>query len=81
MLHKVISQEYFIDNTKISLIEYWGVDYNNSLDNNSKIRASTGVAASWQSPLGPMTFVFSQTLQKADTDTSEGFSFNLGTTF
>ena len=59
----------------------WGVDYDNSLDNNSKIRASTGVAASWQSPLGPMTFVFSQTLQKADTDTSEGFSFNLGTTF
>ena len=58
----------------------WGVDYDNSLDN-SKIRASTGVAASWQSPLGPMTFVFSQTLQKADTDTSEGFSFNLGTTF
>ena len=29
LLYKVISQEYFIDNTKISLIEYWGVDYNN----------------------------------------------------
>ena len=59
----------------------WGVDYDSSVDESNKIRSSAGATASWLSPLGPMTFVFSQTLQKADTDTSEGFSFNLGTTF
>jgi outer membrane protein assembly factor BamA len=33
------------------------------------------------SPLGPMTFTFSQNLSKADTDETEQFNFNLGTTF
>ena len=59
----------------------WGVDYDNSLEKNNKIRSSTGVSASWNSPLGPMTFVFSQALQKANTDKTESFNFNLGTTF
>ena len=59
----------------------WGVDYADSIDESNKIRSSTGVAASWISPLGPMTFVFSTNLSKASTDKTEGFNFNLGTTF
>ncbi len=59
----------------------WGVDYDSSLDNNSKVRSSTGLSASWNSPIGPMTFVFSQVLQKNSTDKTESFNFNLGTTF
>ena len=59
----------------------WGVDYDESLDNSNKISSSTGVQASWMSPIGPMTFVFSQTLQKSDSDSPETFNFNLGTTF
>ena len=59
----------------------WGVDYDESLDNSNKIRSSAGVQASWMSPIGPMTFVFSQTLQKSDSDSAETFNFNLGTTF
>ena len=59
----------------------WGVDYDSSLDNNNKIRSSTGVSASWNSPIGPMTFVFSQALQKDSSDKTESFNFNLGTTF
>ena len=59
----------------------WGVDYDESLENSNKIRSSTGVQASWMSPIGPMTFVFSQTLQKSDSDSAETFNFNLGTTF
>ena len=31
--------------------------------------------------LGPMTFTFSQNISKADTDETESFNFNLGTTF
>jgi outer membrane protein insertion porin family len=59
----------------------WGVDYDASIDASNKIRASTGVAASWKSPLGPMTFILSTNLAKADTDKTETFNFNLGTTF
>ena len=59
----------------------WGVDYDSSLDKSNELRSSTGVAASWLSPLGPMTFIFSTNLSKASTDKTESFSFNLGTTF
>ncbi len=59
----------------------WGVDYDSTIDESSTIRSSTGVAASWLSPLGPMTFIFSTNLSKASTDKTESFNFNLGTTF
>ena len=59
----------------------WGVDYDATIDDSNKIRSSTGAAASWMSPLGPMTFVVSQNISKATTDKTENFSFNLGTTF
>ena len=59
----------------------WGVDYDSSIDDSNKIRSSTGIAANWLSPLGPMSFVLSQNLSKADTDETQSFNFNLGTTF
>lgn len=59
----------------------WGVDYDSSIDDSNKIRSSTGVAANWLSPLGPINFVLSQNLSKADSDKTQSFSFNLGTTF
>ncbi len=59
----------------------WGVDYDSTIDESNKIRSSTGVAASWNSPLGPMTFILSTNISKASTDETEGFNFNLGTTF
>ena len=59
----------------------WGVDYDSSIDESNKIRSSTGIKLDWLSPLGPMNFVLSQDLSKADTDVTESFSFNLGTTF
>ena len=72
-------------NTDISLFldfgSVWGVDYDSSIDDSSKIRSSTGVAASWMSPIGPMTFTLAQNISKASTDVTETFNFNLGTTF
>jgi outer membrane protein insertion porin family len=59
----------------------WGVDYDTSIDKGSKLRSSTGVAASWLSPLGPMTFILATNISKASTDITESFNFNLGTTF
>ena len=59
----------------------WGVDYDSSIDDSNKLRSSTGAAASWLSPVGPMTFVLSTNLSKANTDETQSFNFNLGTTF
>ena len=59
----------------------WGVDYDSSLNDSNKLRSSTGAAASWLSPVGPMTFVLSTNLSKATTDETQSFNFNLGTTF
>ena len=59
----------------------WGVDYDDTLDDSNKIRSSTGLNASWMSPVGPMSFVFAKSITKAATDETEGFNFRLGTTF
>ena len=59
----------------------WGVDYDSSLDDSNEIRSSAGTAINWISPLGPMSFIFAQDLHKVNTDKTESFSFNLGTTF
>jgi outer membrane protein insertion porin family len=59
----------------------WSVDYSDSVDDSNKLRSSAGINTSWLSPLGPMSFVFSQNLSKASTDVTETFNFKLGTTF
>ncbi len=59
----------------------WGVDYDSTIDESNKIRSSTGVIANWMSPIGPMNFVLAHDLSKADTDQTQRFTFNLGTTF
>jgi len=59
----------------------WGVDYDDSIDESNKVRSSTGLSASWISPIGPLTFTFAQNLAKSSTDKTESFNFNLGTTF
>ncbi len=66
----------FIDAANI-----WGVDYDNSIDESNKLRSSTGIVANYSSPIGPLSFVFSQDLSKASTDETESFNFQLGTTF
>ena len=72
-------------NTDITLFldfgNVWGVDYDSSIDDSSKIRSSAGIMAGWTSPIGPFTFILSQNLSKASTDETQSFNFNLGTTF
>ena len=62
------------------IADIWGVDYDSSL-NDSKIRSSIGLALDWFSPVGPMNFSLSHPISKADTDKTESFRFNLGTSF
>ena len=59
----------------------WSVDYSDTIDDSNKLRSSVGVNTSWFSPVGPMSFVFSQNLSKASTDITESFNFRIGTTF
>ena len=59
----------------------WGVDYNSALDESNKIRSAVGLAANWYTPIGPLTFSFAHPVTKATTDKTEGFRFNLGTSF
>jgi len=58
----------------------WGVDYDSSKDSD-KIRSSAGLGLDWISPIGPLSFVFAQTLSSADGDQEESFSFQIGSSF
>tara|TARA_Y100001970_G_scaffold248377_1_gene317889 strand:+ start:1189 stop:3435 length:2247 start_codon:yes stop_codon:yes gene_type:complete len=68
--------KYFFDAANL-----WGVDYRNNDGASSKIRASTGVAVDWYTPIGPLNFSLTQVLQSKSTDIDETFRFNIGTTF
>ncbi len=67
---------FFLDAANV-----WGVDYDASIDDKSKIRSSFGLGIDWLSPIGPMNFTFAETITKADTDIPQSFRFNLGTSF
>ena len=59
----------------------WGVDYDNSLDDTNKLRSSVGLGIDWFTPIGPLSISLAHPLTKVDTDRTETFKFNLGTTF
>ena len=67
---------FFIDAANI-----WGVDYDASINDKSKIRSATGIAMDLLTPIGPLNFSLSQPISKAASDKTESFRFNLGTTF
>ena len=59
----------------------WGVDYDSSISDNSKIRSSVGIGIDWMTVIGPLNFSLSEVISKNDTDVEQSFRFNLGTTF
>ena len=59
----------------------WGVDYDSSIDDGNKIRSSIGIGVDYFTPVGPLNISLAEVLSKNDTDVTEGFRFNLGTTF
>ena len=59
----------------------WHVDYSKNIDQGNTVRTATGVAVDVITPMGPLSFSFTKPITKADGDTTEGFRFNLGTTF
>ncbi len=67
-------------NLFLDMANVWKVDYNDNLDSN-KIRSSTGLALNWFSPVGPMTFSYAIPISEAETDITEKFRFQIGTSF
>ena len=67
-------------NLFLDLANVWEVDYNDNLDSN-KIRSATGIALNWFSPVGPMTFSYAVPITEAETDITEKFRFQIGTSF
>ena len=67
---------FFIDAANV-----WGVDYFDGDDEGSEIRSSLGIGINWLTPIGPLSFTLAEPLTKSNTDKTESFRFNLGTTF
>ncbi len=59
----------------------WGVDYFDGDDEGSEIRSSLGIGIDWLTPIGPLNFTLATAITKADSDKTETFRFNLGTSF
>ena len=74
-----------LQNTNFSVFfdaaNIWGVDYNSSLSDSSKIRSSVGIAIDFFTPIGPLNLSLSEAITKESNDITESFRFNIGTTF
>ena len=58
----------------------WHVDYDSSLDSN-KIRSATGISVNWYTPVGPLSFSYAVPISDAESDKTESFRFQIGTSF
>ena len=58
----------------------WHVDYDSSLDSN-KIRSATGISVNWYTPVGPLSFSYAVPISDAESDRTESFRFQIGTSF
>ena len=58
----------------------WHVDYDSSLDSN-KIRSATGISVNWYTPVGPLSFSYAIPISDAESDKTESFRFQIGTSF
>ncbi len=68
-------------NLFLDLANVWGVDYDSSLGRSNVLRSSVGVSGNWLSPIGPLSLTFAKDLKKAETDKTNSFNFQLGTSF
>ncbi len=68
-------------NVFLDLANLWGVDYDSSLGKSNVLRSSIGVSGNWLSPIGPLSLTFAKDLKKAETDKTNSFKFQLGTSF
>ncbi len=65
----------------MDIANIWGIDYDSSLNDSNKVRSSVGIGVDWFTLIGPLNFSLALPVSKAETDKTETFKFNLGTTF
>ena len=65
----------------LDLANLWSVDYDSSAGSSSKIRSSVGVTTQLYTPIGPVNFVLAQPISKAESDKTQTFKFQIGTSF
>ncbi len=65
----------------LDVANIWGVDYDSSIDESDKVRSSIGIGIDWFSVIGPINFSLTESISKANSDVTESFRFNIGTTF
>jgi len=74
-----------LSNADVSLFldtgNVWGIDYDTNIDESNKLRSAFGISVDWFTPLGPLSFSFSEAITSVSTDKPESFRFNIGTTF
>jgi outer membrane protein insertion porin family len=58
-----------------------GSDYYYDFSDAGKFRASVGVAVTWISPVGPLSFSLTKAVKKYDGDDTQVFNFNIGGSF
>ena len=76
----VFESEELDFNIFLDVANVWEVDYNSSLDSN-KIRSAAGIAVNWFSAIGPLSFSYAIPLSNSNTDVTENFRFQIGTSF
>jgi outer membrane protein insertion porin family len=59
----------------------WGVDYDSTLEKNDAIRSSIGIGLDWSTVIGPLSFTLATPITKENSDVTEAFRFNIGTSF
>ena len=65
----------------VDVANLWGVDYDSSIDSESKIKSSVGIGLDLFTPIGPLSFSLAQPITKDHFDVTETFRFNIGTSF
>ena len=65
----------------VDVANLWGVDYDSSIDGESKIKSSVGIGLDLFTPIGPLSFSLAQPITKDHFDVTETFRFNIGTSF
>jgi len=60
----------------------WGLDERFvSIDDKHELRASMGLNFIWDSAIGPINFIFAQTIEKQESDETDNFYFDIGYNF
>ena len=80
-LPQILPNSQNLDTVFLDIANLWGIDYDSSLDGESKVKSSVGLGLDWFTVIGPLNFSFSQPITKDTNDKTETFRFNIGTTF